>query len=588
MTQYPDTGRVLFPDGDFVRAYTDPVEIVTTDRLEAVLPALATLEGRVAAGCHVAGFLAYEAAAAFDPALQTHPRGALPLLWFGVYEAARTLPRPDPAPPQSPAIHWRPCLTEDAYFGALERIRDHLAAGDSYQVNFTFPMEATFNAAPEPWFWERLAAQECRHGAYLDLGSHQIMSLSPELFFALDGNALVTRPMKGTRPRGLSPREDNALADALAHSPKDRAENLMIVDMLRNDLGRICDLNSIQVPALFSVERYPTVWQMTSTVTGQSPTGIPQILAALFPSASVTGAPKIETMKIIRALEPEPRGVYCGAIGWWAPGRRARFNVAIRTATLDQATGVARYPAGSGITWDSEPAAEYSECLQKTAVLQHVRPAFSIISALRLDETGLFLPDMHLDRLAASAAYFGYPFDRQTVREALESYASDIGTRPAKVRIALDRRGTPALTHEILSPPAPWRLGLALAPVDPSQPWLYHKTTHRKVYEDAQATRPDCDAVLLWTAAGRITEATVANVVLRFGERRFTPPTADGLLDGIFRRHLLETGLIEEKTLTLDDLARADEIALINSVRRWIPVTWVPHTGAPASLQDIR
>lgn len=588
MTHYPSSGRILFPGGDCVRTYTAPLDQVVAHRLQDVLPALQTLEQHVARGRHVAGFLAYESAAAFDPALQTHPHGALPLLWFGVYETAQSLPRPEPRPVQSPPLPWRPCLSEATYYDALARIRDHLAGGDSYQVNFTFPTEAAFDTDPETWFWERLAAQECRHGAYLDLGHHQIMSLSPELFFALDGTTLTTRPMKGTRPRGLAPQEDNALAAALAGSPKDRAENLMIVDMLRNDLGRICDLNSIQVPELFQAERYPTVWQMTSTVTGRSSASIPQILSALFPSASVTGAPKVETMKIIRALEREPRGVYCGAIGWWAPDRQAQFNVAIRTATRDAATGTARFHTGSGITWDSDPAGEYEECLQKTAVLHHVRPAFSILSAIRLDSDGIFLLDRHLDRLAASAAYFGFPFDRQAVRDALTAYAATIGTPPAKLRIALDRHGKPTFTHDVLSPPAPWRLGLARTPVDPRQPWLFHKTTHRTVYDTAQATRPDCDAVLLWTSEGRITEANIANVVMRFGKHRYTPPVDDGLLDGVFRRYLLETGQIEERTLTLADLKRADEITLINSVRQWIPVTWVPDAGDAASLEDIR
>jgi len=588
MTYDLDAGRALFPDGNSVRAYADPVEIISATSLNEVQPALDALEAHVARGFHVAGYLAYEAAGAFDSALQTHGPGPLPLLWFGVYETVQLRPQPAPCQARCPEMHWRHGTTKTDYVSALARIRDHIAAGDSYQVNYTFPMEADFHSAPETWFWERLAAQESRYGAFLDLGRHKVMSLSPELFFKLDGEALFTRPMKGTRPRGFSTIDDDALAADLAQSPKDRAENLMIVDMLRNDLGRVCAINSIQVPALFSVERYPTVWQMTSTITGKTAASVPAIFAALFPSGSVTGAPKIETMKIIRDLEPGPRGVYCGAIGWWAPERQAQFNVAIRTATLDMETGVARYPAGSGITWDSDPDGEYEECLQKSAVLRHIRPAFSIISALRLDDQGLHHIEAHLDRLADSASYFGYAFARDAVRDALESYVENVAERPAKVRVAVERNGEIKLTNDPLQAPRPWRIGLAEHPVDPHQPWLHHKTTHRTVYDEAQASRPDCDAVLLWTPEGQLTEATTANLVVRKGACRLTPPAHAGLLNGVFRRCLLEAGEIQESALWLDDLAGADEILLINSVRGWIKTAWVPHDNDPDSLKNIR
>lgn len=590
MIQTDTTGRILFPDGNVVRAYEFPRQVVSATRVDAVLPALAELDRHVAQGRHVAGYIAYEAAGAFDPALQTHALEDMPLLWFGVYENATIAPLPragDGAVPV-PDLDWRPRIDQRAYFAAFETIRGHIAAGDTYQVNFTYPMEARFTADPEAWFLERLAAQLGRYGAYLDLGRQKILSLSPELFFALDGATLTTRPMKGTRPRGLSSAQDGALAAELRQSPKERAENLMIVDMMRNDLGRVCSVNSIAVPELFSIERYPTVWQMTSTVTGQCAASIPEILSALFPSASVTGAPKIETMKIIRELESQPRGAYCGAIGWWAPGRQARFNVAIRTATLDTETKMARYPVGSGITWDSDPAREHQECAHKTAVLRYRRPPFSIVSALRLDCGGYALLEHHLERMAASAGYFGFPFDAARAREALLAYACKVSDHPAKVRIASDQNGEIGLSHETLPAPGPWTGGLALYPIDSQQPWTHHKTTHRQCYDEARATRPDCEAVLLWTKDGRLTEAVNANIVLRIGGRRYTPPQDSGLLAGVYRRHLLETGQIEERTLTLDDLREADERFVVNSVRGWIPLTWVPHPQAPASLDDIR
>ena len=568
-------GRILFPDGGTTRVYESPLRVIAASHIADVRPALAALEREVVRGHHVAGYLAYEAAPAFDPAFQTHAPGALPLLWFGVYAGAQTQALPTSDPALHPPLTWVPRLDRATYAAALERIRKHIAAGDTYQVNFTYPLEARFEADPEAWFLERLQAQQSRYAAYLDLGEHAIISLSPELFFALDGDRITTRPMKGTRPRGAGSVRDRALAEALQKSPKERAENLMIVDMLRNDLGRVCDVNSIEVMDLFSIERYPTVWQMTSTVSGSCTAPMAEIFAALFPCASVTGAPKIETMKIIRALETGPRGVYCGAIGWWAPERQARFSVAIRTATLDRKTGIARYAVGSGVTWDSDADREYQECDHKTAVLHHAQAPFELIASLRLGGSGYFLLEEHLDRLAESAEYFGYNLEREKVRDALEAYRAQVERFPAKVRLLSDKRGALTITDELLPAPTSWKVGLALAPLDSQQPWTHHKTTQRACYDEARATRPDCTDVVLWTRDGQLTESTFANIVLRFGEKRYTPPLEAGLLPGVFRRHLLETGEIEERILTVDDLGTADEILLLNSVRRWIPVEWI-------------
>jgi para-aminobenzoate synthetase/4-amino-4-deoxychorismate lyase len=575
MNKAPAYGRILFPEGDTLRVYVSPIAEFCTARIDEVRSILAILEQQVIRGYHVAGYLSYEAAPAFDPAFQTHRPRELPLLWFGVYREPRYEALPTSAPLSQPALNWKPSLEKAAYGASLARIREHIAAGDTYQVNFTYPFEAHFDAEPEAWFLERLQAQQCRYAAYLDLGEQVIMSLSPELFFALDGDRITTRPMKGTRPRGMGSADDRAMAEALRNSSKERAENLMIVDMLRNDLGRVCAVNSIEVPELFSIERYPTVWQMTSTVTGHCEAPVPEIFAALFPCASVTGAPKIETMKIIRELEAGPRGVYCGAIGWWAPERQARFSVAIRTATVNREKGIARYAAGSGVTWDSDMEREYQECEQKTAVLYHTQPPFELLASLRLEPSGYFLLEEHLDRLADSAAYFGYAFAREKAHDALEAYRAQVERFPAKVRLLHDKHGNLKITDEPLPAPIPWKVGLARAPIDSQQPWTHHKTTRRECYDDARATRPDCTDVVLWTRDGQLTESTFANIVLRFGKKRYTPQLAAGLLPGVFRRHLLEAGEIEERILTVDDLGKADEIRLINSVRRWIEVEWI-------------
>ncbi len=577
MSAHATYGYLEFPGADAVRIYADPIEVVTAHTVEEVLPALKRVESRVGTGLHAAGFVGYEAAPAFDPSFQTHSPGPLPLLWFGLYEhwhaalPAHQAPLTDRDMPT-----WTSHVSRSEYKDALARIRHQIGAGNTYQVNYTYPTTAHFDLDGYTWFNDRIHAQRGAYSAYLNVGDHQIISLSPELFFSLGDSVLTSRPMKGTRPRGFSASQDQALAAALRCSPKERAENLMIVDMLRNDMGRVCTTGSIQVPELFSIEQYPTVWQMTSTITGDCHASVPEIFQALFPCASVTGAPKIETMKIIRQLEQVPRGAYCGAIGWWSPDRQARFNVAIRTAVVETESARATYSVGSGITWDSVDDQEFEECQTKTAVLHHHMPEFELLTSLRLDDDGYFLLPYHLDRLARSAAHFDFQFDREVVSETLEAYRAEVDELPAKIRLCVNRLGTLTLTHSTLPEGEPWKVGLSSVFMDTEQPWIYHKTTHRDCYDTARATRPDCMDVILTDSEGRLTEATYANVVLEIEGRKLTPPLENGLLDGVFRRHLIETGVLEEQTLRVDDLARADQIFLINSVRKWIPVAWQP------------
>jgi para-aminobenzoate synthetase/4-amino-4-deoxychorismate lyase len=534
------------------------------------VPALLDAAARaVEAGCWVAGFVAYEAGAALDSALPARATDGPPLAWFGVYDAPEQTTLD--AAPQPPALAWTPALDEAAYREGVARIRGHIAAGDTYQVNLTFPLRAAFDGDPLAWFAALAQGRHGGHAAYVDTGSHAILSLSPELFFALDGEQITCRPMKGTRPRGRWSAEDLAIAEALAAADKDRAENLMIVDMVRNDLGRIAEGGSVQVARLFEVERYPTVWQMTSTVTARTRADLPGIFAALFPSASVTGAPKIKTCELIHALEPGPRGVYCGAVGWWGPDRQARFNVAIRTITVDRARGTAVYPVGSGIVWDSDPAQEYRECLQKAALLRPATPGFDLLETLRHDTGGYHLLDEHLERMAASATYFGFPVDVGHWRDTLAKAARDFPEGTQRVRALLDPGGALRVEHAPLPAPRPWRVALAQAPVDSTDRFLYHKTTHRAVYDQARAARPDCDDVILHNERGELTEACFGNLVLEIDGARLTPALPAGLLPGTFRRVLLARGEITEATLTPADLHRASQVWIINSVRRWVP-----------------
>jgi para-aminobenzoate synthetase/4-amino-4-deoxychorismate lyase len=575
----PDqSGTALFPESKGQRAFCRPSEIVSTASLDEVQPALGYIDAAVSRGMWAAGYIAYEAAPAFDAALVCHRPGPLPLLWFGLYEEINMAP---PALAESHEVAevchvgaWKALLDQGQYASAVAHIREHIAAGDTYQVNFTFPLEAAFDGDPYAWFRQLCAAQGQGPYGYLNTGRHQILSASPELFFSLRGEALTARPMKGTRPRGCRPAEDARLAEALRLSEKDRAENIMIVDMLRNDMGRISDVGSVDVQSCFDIERYPSVWQMTSTITSHTTASVPDILAALFPCGSVTGAPKVETMKIIRDLETAPRGVYCGALGWWGPNRQVQFNVPIRTVTVDSLEKKAFYAVGSGITWDSSAEDEFEECYDKAAVLSLKQPSFELLESILYDE-GFFLLEQHMERLARSVAYFDFELDMPALRQALEDYGASLEPGPTKIRLLFASNGTWRIEHAPAPPSRVIRLGFAGLPVDPGLVFLYHKTTHRETYNAARATRPDCDDVLLWNEQGELTESTMANVVLEIDGRKLTPKEDSGLLGGTYRAFLLQTGEIEEARLTKEDINHASRIYLINSVRQWIDVEWV-------------
>ena len=594
------TGLVILHDPQLGwRRFANPIEIVSTRSISEVLSALHYLETQISARqLYAAGFIAYEAAPAFDAALHVRSAGDFPLLWFGLYDHVETieLPAPDRPPP---ALVWQPSVTWPEYEHVIHTIKDHIADGHTYQVNYTYRLRAAFNE--DPWsFFLHLARKQSRYAAYLELGRWVVCSASPELFFQLRGNTLTGRPMKGTAPRGKTLAEDDAQADWLRHSEKNRAENVMIVDMIRNDLGRIATIGSVAVPRLFEVERYPTVLQMTSTVTAQTAASYADILRALFPCASITGAPKVSTMQIIADLETTPRGLYTGAIGYLAPDRAAQFSVAIRTVTIDRETQQAEYGVGGGIVWDSDAADEFRECEIKTRVLMPVETGrspleFDLLEALLWtpvnDGTptgGYFLLNRHVARLRDSAAYFGYPFDGAALADRLAEAAALLSTEDHKVRVALSRSGALTLSAVPLSvsarPPLQ-RVALAQRPIDSADVFLYHKTTRRAVYDAALATRGDADEVILWNERGEITEACTANVVIELDDELLTPPIACGLLGGTLRAELLAAGKIVERVISIDLLRqtvarRAARVWLINSVRKWMPVQILPEDQA--------
>jgi para-aminobenzoate synthetase/4-amino-4-deoxychorismate lyase len=556
--------------------------ILRAERLDEVVGVLDAVERAVADGLHAAGYVAYEAAPAFDPALVTCPPDPrLPLAWFAIYEARDDVhPTYASADGDAELGAWSTDVPQSAYLDRVERIRALIAAGDTYQTNFTARLRAPFRGDPVALYERLCLGQRSAFCACLDLGEGKtIVSASPELFFRAEGRDLELKPMKGTRPRGRWPAEDQALAAELADSPKDRAENLMIVDLLRNDAGRVAEFGSVRVERLYEVERYETVHQMTSTIRARlrPDAALVDVFRALFPCGSVTGAPKVRTMEIIRDLEPSPRGVYCGAIGFVSPGE-AVFSVGIRTLLLDAAAGTAELGVGSGITWDSDAAAEYRESWSKAAFVRRAPAGFRLLETMLWEpEGGWFLLDGHLRRLAASAEYFGYAFNADDAVRRLADLVPVFVHTPMRVRLLLDREGRmeiEARTHVASTDPA--RVAIAAEPVDSHDPMLYHKTSWRAQYERRAAARPDADDVLLVNERGKLTESAIANLVVRLDGALWTPPLECGLLPGVFRAHLLERGEIRERVLYPADLSRAEEVWLINSVRKWRRAEIIP------------
>lgn len=567
--QKADTGWMMFES---------PVDILQADRQDQVRKTLASVEEAVSAGLFAAGFITYEAAPGFDKAFRTHPASDIPLVWFGLYRnVEETISQPLFHERTFTVGEWRPSVSEAEYLGTIARIRSYIAAGDTYQVNYTIRLRAAFQGDPYSFFSSLCRAQRGNNCAFISFDGHSICSASPELFFALNGRSVVSRPMKGTAQRGLTYDVDMANAGALRKSEKNRAENIMIVDMIRNDLGRVADAGSVRVSSVFDIERYPTVFQMTSTVEAQTPASPCEILAALFPCASVTGAPKVHTMEIIKELETAPRGIYTGAIGYIAPSGpvSARFNVAIRTVVIDKKSGIAEYGVGGGIVWESEAEDEYRECLAKASVLTIELPEFDLFETmLWTPDEGYFLLELHLRRLGRSAEYFDFDIFPERITERLIKFAVSLPAGDQRVRLRLERNGEVFLESTAIQNKEtrkPVQVGFAAGPVDSNSPFLYHKTTNRSVYDSARASRPHCDDVILYNERDEITETVIANIVVVMNGERLTPPVECGLLAGTFREQLIERGEIKEAVIKTGELEKADEIYLVNSVRKWMP-----------------
>jgi len=569
-------GFALLRDGPSWRLYRQPSEVLIPTDAESLKASLRRIAAHVQGGGEAAGVLRYEAGYALEPRLYSLlKKNSGPLAWFGVYRNVERcqdialLPGNDARLLDKYAIK----ISWKKYRDRVARIRQLIRAGEVYQINFTTRVKLNTRCAA----WEMFCALFCRHpvpyAAFLNTGDEQIVSLSPELFFEIENGRITVRPMKGTADRGRYLEEDLAASEALRNSEKNRAENVMIVDLLRNDLGRICRTGSVKTQKLFEVERYPSVWQMTSTVMGKlrADATVESIVTALFPSGSVTGAPKIRTMQRIAALEDSPRGVYTGAIGYFAPGR-ARFNVAIRTLALEKRHG--KMGVGGGITYDSVAAEEWQECRWKAAFLVESQPEFGVFETLYWDGS-YHLLQAHLARMRDSAIYFGFAFNEAAIRRELLSCARRFPRRAQRVRLTLSKDGRLETTHANFAAQRFGRVAISPRRVSSQDRFLFHKTTNRQLYTREYATthKRELDDVLFFNERGELTEGTIHNVFVAKNGVWRTPELGRGLLPGTLRAEILKKNENAcEAVLRKQDLRNADAVYLCNSVRGIYPV----------------
>lgn len=566
--------------------FQNPYRIFSTNNTNEVLPILKEIEALVLEKkYYAAGFISYEAAPAFDKALRTKDGDSFPLIWFGIFENFETFEFDKKASTFS-FQNWESLVSKKEYLQKFTEITNSILRGDTYQVNFSFRQIHTFleaeNIQKENNFYAKSGFQlfqkiapSAPFGAFLDLEDFTICSASPELFFKVKDGKIVSKPMKGTAPRGRTNKEDKKLKSQLFHSQKDRSENVMIVDMIRNDISKIAETGTVKTPRLFDIEKYPTLWQMTSRVEAKTQAFLSEIMKALFPCASITGAPKVSTMNIITELENSPRRIYTGTIGFLKPSGEMQFNVAIRTALIDKKRGDLEYGTGGGITIQSKAENEYFECRLKTKILQQTTENhdFKLLETmLWTAQEGWFLLDYHLKRIQESAAYFDYSINLENIKKALFQSIKSLTPNKQKVRLLLEKDGNFEIqNYPLISDTTTDLKSVAIhtKPIDSNDPFIFHKTTNRHIYEKALQLFPSYEDVILWNQQGEITESCYGNVVVLDKGRYYTPPLNCGLLNGTFRQFLIESGKIQERILLKEDLEKMEKIFLINSVWKW-------------------
>ena len=563
--------------------FVHPMRLLIANQLEEIPGLFADIEIALQRGFYVAGFLAYECGYHFERIDTARLASTAPLAWLGVYERpqifdhSRGGSRGDPAQ-KVPAHALRNKfpgaleIPESQYAANIFKIKEYIAAGDTYQVNFTDSVSMRTRSSPADLFATLAMRQPVSYSAYVNMEASAILSFSPELFFRIEEGKIEMRPMKGTMARAASEDEDRQVPRRLQNDAKNRSEHIMIVDLLRSDLGRICAPGTVVTEDLFTAEKYPTLYQMTSTVKGTLRPNLKyyDIFRGLFPSGSITGAPKIRTMQIIRELERKARGAYTGAIGFIAPHGSSVFSVAIRTLAMKD--GVATMGVGGGIVAESDPRDEYNESLLKAAFLAESDGSFKLIETLLWDGAFRFL-SQHLDRLQGSAAHFEFVFQRTVIAAQLQELTSAL--RPGlrySVRLLLGADGQVSVQATECGGPSSTdaRINMSGERTSSSDAFLRHKTTRRELYDRSyhRARLAGYDDTIFTNERDEITEGAISNIFVVKAGRWFTPPLDCGVLPGIYRRYLLESQAgATERALTLDDLRQADQLYICNSVR---------------------
>ena len=561
--------------------FVDPVDVIKVHdygKVEEALKKIASYRR----DHYLAGYFSYELGYFFErPSFSARQKFSYPLIHLAVFKKPAPFSRKSGflGSGKQPFNVHRPRFNyhEAEYIKKVRRIKEYIREGATYQVNFTGKYHFDFSGSAFSLYEELKKRQQVSYAAFCRMGNETIISLSPELFFRREGEKIYSRPMKGTIKRGKTPREDRENILRLEKGYKDRAENLMIVDLMRNDLGRICRTGSVKTSRLFCIEKYNTLFQMTSTVRGVLKKDISyfDIFKNMFPGGSVTGAPKIRTMQIIGELEKEKRDVYCGALGIIFPGKRAVFNMPIRTLSIVKNKG--EMGVGSGIVIDSDPGQEFRECLLKARFLTEGHSDFQLIETMLWDKKFTFL-NAHLRRLRDSAGYFDFTFDLPGIIKKLKQSEKELkqGVK-YRVRLLLDREGRSKVGHYRIPADAGQKkrfIALSKYKVSADNLFLYHKTTNRALYDEQHklySKRGYFDVIFLNTK-NEVAEGAISNIIIQKNNRLYTPPVASGLLPGIFRQHLLNIGKASEKKLTMDDLRKADMLFVCNSVRGMVEV----------------
>ena len=546
--------------------FTKPIKELKTRDIDQVEALLREVEAYQKKGFYAVGYVSYEAAPAFEKKFAVHPAPLMGeyLLYFTIHQEVETLPFPEDYEAVDLPANWKEEVEAPAYQEAIETIHHHIRQGDTYQVNYTVQLSQELKSDPLAIYNRLVVEQKAHYNAFIQHDDVSILSISPELFFEQDDRLLTTRPMKGTTHRGLTNQSDLQEAAWLEADPKNRAENMMIVDLLRNDMNRILEIGSEHVTHLCQVEQYSTVWQMTSTIESRlrAEVDLVQTFQALFPCGSITGAPKISTMEIIQKTEEAPRGVYCGTIGILLPKGKRIFNVAIRTVQIQGNRAI--YGVGGGITWDSQWEGEYQETKQKSAVLYRQEPRFELLTTGLIHQGELTFLEQHLTRLREASRYFAYPYNEPKLLNELQEQLAHVDpSLDYRCRIALQKNGTIQLTiTELTDLPASYlQAQLTEQKLDLATPFTYFKTSQRNHLATKHREQ------IFYLPDGSLLETTIGNLILEIEGKLYTPPAHLPLLDGIYRCHLLETQQVEEKLLTLNDLKNADRIYACNALR---------------------